>query len=53
MSYAMIDEALSAGCGLLDGKGVTVTRISLTQHPPSMLPGLLTEILDTGYSFIF
>lgn len=51
--YAMIDEALSTGCGLLDGEGVTATWISLTQKPLSMLPGLLIEVLDTGYSFIF
>ena len=50
-SYAMIDEALSTGCGLLDGKHVGATWISLTQQPP-VLSALLMEMLDPGYSFI-
>lgn len=51
-SYTMMDEVLSTGCGLLDGKHVGATWTSLPQQSPSVLPALLMEMLDPGYSFI-
>lgn len=51
-SYAMMDEALSTGCGLLDGKHVGAMWVSLTQEPPPVFPALLREMLDPGSSFI-